>query len=284
MDLSSNITTYANAVTLILLMALVIYGSWTLQNIRRERKKQAETVIVLIDGENMPSWTYEAVDKLLERRQVEAKRIYADWGVPAYQSWRPIIRQKGLDAINVIPVITGKNASDIVLMIDAVEIATRVDRVTFVIASSDSDYVPLYRKLKQLRHRVVVVGMEHTPASVRNVVDEFVQVISPRQAAFREENDQIEEARPIGNSKPNKDARISKPVDDSVELLRSAWRSVADQDGWAYVSDIGRILTKREQIESAIKGKSLSAAIKDSKHFETRVVENRMQARCIRED
>jgi uncharacterized protein (TIGR00288 family) len=116
------------------------------------------------------------MDALSERGRVVVRRAYADWNL--FTDHRPGLVAQRIELIE-IPQRTGmvrKNAADIKLAVDALELAFERDFITtFVIASGDSDFTPLVLKLRELNRRVVGVGIEgSTSALLPGACDEFL--------------------------------------------------------------------------------------------------------------
>ena len=116
------------------------------------------------------------MDALSERGRVVVRRAYADWNL--FSHHRENLLAQRIEMIEV-PQRTGmvrKNAADIKLAVDAVELSWQRDFVTtFVIASGDSDFTPLVLKLRELNKRVIGVGVEgSTSELLPGACDEFL--------------------------------------------------------------------------------------------------------------
>ena len=128
----------------------------------RDRREQLDMAVVM--------------DALSERGRVVARRAYADWNL--FSEHRQSLLGQRIEMIEV-PQRTGtvrKNAADIKLAVDALELAFQRDFITtFVIASGDSDFTPLVLKLRELNKRVIGVGVEgSTSELLPGACDEFL--------------------------------------------------------------------------------------------------------------
>ena len=115
-------------------------------------------------------------DALAERGRVVVRRAYADWS--SFEKDRQMLADNQVELIE-IPQRRGrirKNAADIKMAVDAVELAFERDYVTaFVICTGDSDFTPLVQKLRELNKRVVGVGLKaSTSAMLPPACDEFL--------------------------------------------------------------------------------------------------------------
>lgn len=143
-------------------------------------------------------------DALAERGRVVARRAYADWS-----QWEEDARSmtRGNVELIAIPQRMGavrKNAADIKLAVDAVELAFERDYITtIVIGTGDSDFTPLVDKLRTLNRRVIGIGMK---ASTSNLLpgacDEFL---------FYESLEGAEQPAPQTTAKRRKPARLDEP-------------------------------------------------------------------------
>jgi uncharacterized protein (TIGR00288 family) len=144
-----------------------------------------ERLALFIDFENLAIGARErggqldlgvVMDALSERGRVVIRRAYADWNL--FSDYRQGLVSQRIEMID-IPQRTGmvrKNAADIKLSVDALELAFERDFVTtFVIASGDSDFTPLVLKLRELNRRVLGVGVEgSTSELLPGACDEFL--------------------------------------------------------------------------------------------------------------
>ena len=115
-------------------------------------------------------------DALAERGRVVVRRAYADWSY--FDEDRRMLTRSQVELIE-IPQRMGasrKNAADIKMAVDAIEMAFERDYITtFVICTGDSDFTPLVHKLRELNKRVIGVGVkDSTSALLPPACDEFL--------------------------------------------------------------------------------------------------------------
>jgi uncharacterized LabA/DUF88 family protein len=145
-----------------------------------------ERIALFLDYENLaigardnlgPNFDLRPVlDALAERGRVIARKAYADWSY--FDEDRRMLTRSHVELIE-IPQRMGasrKNAADIKLSVDALEMAFERDYVTtFVICTGDSDFTPLVHKLRELNKRVIGVGIkDSTSALLPPACDEFL--------------------------------------------------------------------------------------------------------------
>ena len=116
------------------------------------------------------------LDALAERGRVIARKAYADWSY--FDEDRRALTRHHVELIEIPQRMRAsrKNAADIKLAVDALEMAFERDYITtFVICTGDSDFTPLVHKLRELNKRVIGVGIkESTSALLPPACDEFL--------------------------------------------------------------------------------------------------------------
>src|ERR1700712_2730530 len=115
-------------------------------------------------------------DALAERGRVVVRRAYADWSY--FDADRRLLARAQVELIEIPQRIGGsrKNAADIKMAVDAIELAyERGFITTFAIGTGDSDFTPLVHKLRELDKRVIGMGVQSsTSALLPPACDEFL--------------------------------------------------------------------------------------------------------------
>jgi uncharacterized protein (TIGR00288 family) len=146
-----------------------------------------ERIALFLDYENLAIGAREQLhlsdfdfrpvaDALAERGRVVVRRAYADWS--RFDEDRRMLTRHHVELIE-IPQRMGsvrKNAADIKMAVDAVELCLERDYITtFVLGTGDSDFTPLVHKLRELNRRVIGIGVEaSTSALLPPACDEFL--------------------------------------------------------------------------------------------------------------
>src|SRR5665811_1452303 len=146
-----------------------------------------DRIALFLDYENLAIGTREALsgmqfdlkpvaDALAERGRVVTRKAYADWSY--FEEDRRMLTRSHVELIE-IPQRMGavrKNAADIKMAVDAMELSFERDYIgTFVICTGDSDFTPLVAKLRELNKRVIGVGLEgSTSRMLPPACDEFL--------------------------------------------------------------------------------------------------------------
>lgn len=151
-------------------------------------------IALLIDADNVhPSFADEMFAVLAELGVVTLRRAYGNFGKPEVQKWHAAMRQHAVAPVHQHDLVAGKNATDIRLAIDAIELVVEKQCDVLAIASSDSDFSPLAIRLRE--RGVPVIGFAQrgkTAADLAAAFDSFHlldrqavvgNVAAPRQAA-----------------------------------------------------------------------------------------------------
>jgi uncharacterized LabA/DUF88 family protein len=195
---------------------------------------------VLIDADNIP---YRLINGILEEIAKYGvptfKRIYADWTKPHVAGWKTVLLELAITPVQQYSYTTGKNSSDSALIIDAMDIlyTGRVDG--FCVVSSDSDFTRLATRLREAGMKVFGMGEQKTPSPFRAACDKFIyiEILEPPAPAA---------SNPVKLSDPRKKERaINKPDKNLVSLITSSINDIADENGWAFLGDLGNMLLKK---------------------------------------
>lgn len=121
-------------------------------------------IAIFVDVENLTQWIKDdGPDKLLSdlssSGQIIVRRAYGKWTNPGLTNFQGILNRLGFELIHNFHPVSGKNSTDIQLTIDAMEYAMRLNDVKwFVLATGDSDFSPLFRRLREMGKDVIGVG------------------------------------------------------------------------------------------------------------------------------
>nr|WP_162615262.1 NYN domain-containing protein [Saezia sanguinis] len=131
---------------------------------------------ILIDAENMrASIATELFDNIRSLGAATSiRRVYGNWASPHLQEWSGILDKFALKPIHQPGYVTGKNASDMALVIDAMDLLHRFPEINGVcIVSSDSDFTPLALHLRESQKLVYGFGKDNTPDAFKNACHQF---------------------------------------------------------------------------------------------------------------
>lgn len=137
--------------------------------------QELQKIAVVIDADNTQISKLEDVfHEISTRGRIVVKRAYGNWHKPTLKNWGEIIKRLAIKAEQQFDYVSGKNATDMALVIDTIELLYTNLYDAFVIVSSDSDYTLLAIKLREAGVYVMGVGEQKTPVAFRNACDEFL--------------------------------------------------------------------------------------------------------------
>lgn len=196
-----------------------------------------DRIAVLIDADNTQLSKMELVLRELSTYgRIVLKRAYANWKKDSLKKWEDEIKRLAIKAEQQFDYVSGKNATDMALVIDAIELLHSDTYNAFALVSSDSDYTPLAIKLRESGATVIGVGEKKTPESFRNSCDEFIFLENLNA-------DAEPEAKP-----ENKAAQSEEPDDSNISvihgLLKKAYETYQNEDGFANVSAAGSFIKR----------------------------------------
>lgn len=164
--------------------------------------KQDMKIALLIDSDNVSAKYISSILSLLSKYgKITIRRMYGDWSQDRLRPWLHCSAAYSLEPIMQMNNTPGKNASDIGLIIDAMDILYRNTVGGFCIASSDGDFNKLAKRLREAGKMVIGMGEKKTPEAFRASCERFIylDVDSPET----EEDDNTEPAKvaPAATSK-----------------------------------------------------------------------------------
>lgn len=136
-----------------------------------------QSIAVLIDGDNAPVKSISTViSKISTFGRITTKRVYGNWKKSHLSPWEEVIKNLALKAQQQFDYVTGKNATDIAMVIDAMKLLNTGKYDAFAIISSDSDYTPLCIELRESGIFVIGVGRDDSSDAFKRSCDEFLSL------------------------------------------------------------------------------------------------------------
>lgn len=195
---------------------------------------------VLIDGDNIPSThVKEMMEEIAKYGNPTIKRIYADWTKPILSRWKNILLENAITPIQQYNYTAGKNATDSAMIIDAMDILYSEKVNGFCLVSSDSDFTKLATRLREAGMKVFGIGEKKTPEPFIVACDKFIYIEILRNKSDEPETD-------ISREKTAKRNEVEKVTPAVIKLISSTISDLADEDGWAFLGDVGNLLQKKQ--------------------------------------
>lgn len=228
-----------------------------------------QNLAVLIDGDNIPSaHVKEMMEEIAKYGNPTIKRIYGDWTKPHLNKWKNLLLENAITPIQQYGYTTGKNATDSAMIIDAMDILYSGKVNGFCLVSSDSDFTRLATRLREAGMQVIGIGEKKTPNPFIVACDRFIYVEILKKARPKNTVDEKEEEE-------EKDT-FDQITRKQIHLIATTISAVSDDDGWAFLGDVGSLLQKKQpNFDSRNFGfDKLTPLIKSIKDFEVEQREN----------
>jgi len=163
---------------------------------------------------------------------VNIRRAYGNWRKQALAGWTAILHEHAIQAIQHFDLVKGKNATDMALLIDAMDILYTKDVRTFCLVSSDCDFTPLIMRLRADGKQVIGFGSQNTPGPFMSSCSKFIYLDEPSLDRTRPEKTKDSVAKLKQNTK-------------LMNTLRSAVQAAEDDEGWARLGPVGSYISNQ---------------------------------------
>jgi uncharacterized LabA/DUF88 family protein len=211
-------------------------------------------IALLIDADNVSHGKIAAMLAELSKYGVaNIRRAYGDWASPGLKGWTARLHEHAIRPIQQFSYSRGKNATDMALVIDAMELLYTQKPDAFCIASSDADFTPLVMQLRANGHDVYGFGERKTPDPFVNACTTFLYLDRLGEEAAAAAKPEPALARAAPKPEPASEAKASKPPlsQDAklVAVLRGAVEATAGDDGWAPLDAAGSAARRQAPID-----------------------------------
>lgn len=220
----------------------------------QERKRLA----VLIDADNASAKIADGLfEEIAKVGEASVRRIYGDFAHPRSKAWTETLARHAIVPQQQFPYTTGKNASDITLVIDAMDLLHTGRFDAFCLVSSDSDFTRLASRIREQGVDVYGFGEKKTPESFRQACRRFIYTENLMPAA------------PAGVA----GAAEAKPLEDpnsAESILKKVIAEMDSEDGWVNLGAVGTQLANlHPDFDSRTYGfRKLSDLVRETGAFE----------------
>lgn len=217
---------------------------------------RASRLAVLIDADNASAKTAEGLfDEIAKIGEASVRRIYGDFSNARSKGWIDVLSRYAIIPQQQFATTTGKNASDIALVIDAMDLLHSGRFGGFCLVSSDSDFTRLASRIREQGVEVYGFGEHKTPESFRQACRRFIYTENLSSVAPNVAHDTATKARQAAD-----------------RLIRKAIDQMDTDDGWVFLGALGNQLGKLQtDFDSRTYGfKKLSDLVEGSPTFEAK--------------
>jgi len=197
---------------------------------------------VLIDADNIPHHSVKDIlEEIAKYGTPTFKRIYGDWTKPHVMGWKTVLLEHAIMPVQQYSYTQGKNATDSAMIIDAMDILYSGKVDGFCIVSSDSDFTRLATRLREAGMKVYGIGERKTPNAFIASCDKFIYI-----EILAESETDAEETPLLKAEKKKQKPSFEKLNTGHVHLIASTIEDLADENGWAFLGDVGNLLLKKQ--------------------------------------
>jgi len=192
---------------------------------------------VLIDADNVPASYADAIfNEIAALGEASVRRIYGDWSATRLNAWAKKVAALGLVADQQFSNTKGKNASDIGLVIAAMDFLHSGLFDGFVLVSSDSDFTRLAARVREQGLDVYGIGEKKTPEAFRMACKRFIYVenLGASDEAPRQKPEAAEAPRPNTKEAPA----------NAIPLIVAAMRAIDPDGEWYTLGPVGQFITQ----------------------------------------
>jgi len=227
-----------------------------------------QNIALFIDADNAPANKFDDVlSEVAKYGVVTIRKAYGNWKSPTLKKWEELLHEYAIQPIQQYDLTKGKNASDIALVIDAMDVlyTRKIDVMCFV--TSDCDFTPLVTRVLAEGKVVLGFGERKTPSAFVNACSRFLYLDEEKKEA-----------------KVSTKPKSIKSDTKLINLLRAAIEANEDDEGWAALGPVGSHISNKSSFDSRNYGfRNLSSLFKAIDLFELkRGPGNSFQVRDVR--
>ncbi|VWX51533.1 NYN domain-containing protein [Novosphingobium sp. 9U] len=267
----------------------------------------SSNIALLIDADNASPANIDAALTILgDLGTVNVRRIYGNWSKPGLKGWSKLMHRYALEPQQQFDLTKGKNATDMKMTIDAMDLLYGGRVEGFGLMTSDSDFMPLAMRIRQNGTPVYGFGTARTPEAFREACTRFIDLdavvedeedelilppaIRPRSAAkttaveagsTSASSTAVKEKTAAPTAKPREKPAVDEAL---IKLLGDAWKaSKRDEHGFASLQEVGQRAANRSSFDARSYGFSrLADLVKSLPNFTTEKRESGLFLKRVR--
>lgn len=208
------------------------------------RKKTEDHIALFIDCDNISHRSIEGIiNELSKYGIVNIRQAYGNWTKDNLKNWEDKLLEFAIKPIQQFDYSKNKNATDILMTIDAIDLLHTKDIDAFAFATSDSDFTPVVMRVQNEGIKVYGFGEKKTPKPFMVACSQFI---------FTEQLMKQETGKEASSSDLRSTDVVQAPLKKSgkemrqdtwlVNVLRTALEQTMDEDGWANLASIGQYI------------------------------------------
>lgn len=191
--------------------------------------ERGKRIALLIDADNSPANKIDLIlTELATLGVANVRRAYGNWKKDALKGWEKLLHEHAIRPMQQFDYSKGKNASDMAMVIDALELLYTDRPDAFGIVSSDADFTPLVMHLRAKGAEVYGFGNQQTPKPFVNACSQFLYL------------DKLDSSGQQGSQQQRMSPAQLKQDAKLVSLLRHAVQAAGGEEGWAMAGNVSQ--------------------------------------------
>jgi len=238
--------------------------------------KKEDHIALFIDCDNI---SYKAIEGIINELSkygiVNIRQAYGNWTKDNLKNWEDKLLEFAIKPIQQFDYSRNKNATDILMTIEAIDLLHTKDIDAFAFATSDSDFTPVVMRVQAEGIKVFGFGEKKTPKPFMAACSQFIFTEKLMQHAVTQHDE--ESHTPAQTRKNTKELKQDTWL---VNVLRNAVDQTMDEYGWANLAEIGTYINNSTSFSPINYGyKKLSNLIKEIDLFDTEFDKSTKQMR-----
>ncbi len=219
-------------------------------------------IALLIDADNAPASKIDVILAEVARHgAANVRRAYGNWKSPSLKPWEETLHAYAIRPIQQFAYSRGKNASDMAMVVDAMDLLYARSMDAFAIVSSDADFTPLVMRILTDGLTVYGFGEKKTPEPFVNACSQFTYVEGLVQPSAKPDEPVLKVS----------DAKKLRGDTRLVLMLRNAVDAASGDDGWAHLGSVRNQIGNQASFDSRNYGyQKFSDLIEATKLFEVK--------------
>ncbi len=236
------------------------------------RTKTEDHIALFIDCDNISHRSIEGIiNELSKYGVVNIRQAYGNWTKDNLKNWEDKLLEFAIKPIQQFDYSKNKNATDILMTIDAIDLLHTKEIDAFAFATSDSDFTPVVMRVQAEGIKVYGFGEKKTPKPFMAACSQFI-FTEKLMSNYVEEDKDTTHSRQTLERKSGKEMRQDTWL---VNLLRTAVEQTMDENGWANLSEVGQYINNSSSFSPINFGyKKLSNLIEEIDLFKIYVDED----------
>lgn len=191
------------------------------------KQKDVARIAVLIDGENVASKYAKAIfDEIATFGEASVRRIYGNFDGSKLDGWKKVLPELAIIPHHQYAYTKGKNADDIALVIDAMDLLHMGRFDGFVLVSSDSDFTRLASRIREQGLEVIGIGEKKTPEAFRKACNRFIYTESLSDEPVEQDGETL-------------------TIAHAARLMHRAFDAIAGEDDSVNLGHLGSEISRR---------------------------------------